>query len=116
MRQELGISSAPSNPGPVSSPIEDTFKKEELSTLNYIKELLNDKQLVLKKENNYAYMYLKNPQNWLCRVEIQENNWIFTLRKFINTNYECEYYFDEVDQLGQLKEIIQEVYQLCKNY
>ena len=92
------------------------FKQEELVTLDFVKNLIGDESIKYKKTRNDAFMYINNDEAaWICRVKIGDL-WRLTLHKFEHTNYEFEFDFDEVKQLGQLKEIIQEVYQLCKNY
>ena len=50
------------------------------------------------------------PSKWLFRVYIQQKKKLFILRQFDDTTYETEYYFDEVELLEQLEELIRDVY------
>lgn len=101
-------------------PLEETqhtleFSKEELEVLDYIKSIIHtDKELIYKKTSGYTYIQLgKNSRNWICRIYIRQSNNLFTLHKFDDTEYECEYYFDDVEQLNLINELIIDVFQRC---
>lgn len=89
--------------------------QEELEVLDYIKKLIASKEKIsYKKTCNYAYMQIgDNGKKWICRVYIRNSNNLFVLHKFDNTDYEHEYYFDEVQQLEQIKDLILQVFNFC---
>jgi len=39
---------------------------------------------------------------------------LFTLHKFDSTDYETEYYFDNVELLGQIETLIFDIYSKCQ--
>lgn len=88
---------------------------EEIKILDYIKNIINpDINLVYKKTSRYAYMQIGElSTKWICRLYIRKAQHLFTLHKFDDTNYECEYYFDSVEQLGTIKDLIQDTYNKC---
>lgn len=87
---------------------------EEKQTLEYIKNMLPTENIVFKKTTRYAYMHLLGSQHkWICRVYIRQDNHLFVLHKFDTTEYETEYYFDEISQLEQIKNYIIDTYNKC---
>ena len=50
---------------------------------------------------------------WICRVYIRKEQHLFVLHKFEDTDYECEYYFDEVEQLEAIKGLIKDTFEKC---
>lgn len=92
------------------------FYALEMDTLNYVKGLLPpDKNIIYGKTEEYAYLQLGNSsRNWICRVYIRQSNNLFVLHKFNDTSYECEYYFESVDLLDLISELIQDVYNRCR--
>lgn len=95
---------------------EYTFLPEELETLDFIKNMLKAVNISYKKTSRYAYMHISDSQyKWICRISIRQDNKLFTLHKFDHSNYETEYYFDEVDQLNQIQDLISDTYCKCKN-
>lgn len=90
---------------------EASFLPEETETLDYVKNLLSLKNVAYRKTSQYAYMCIDDmPSKWLFRVYIQQKKKLFILRQFDDTTYETEYYFDEVELLEQLEELIRDVY------
>lgn len=89
--------------------------QEELEVLDYVKGLLNtDEEIVYRKTSNYASMHIgKNSRKWICRVYLRRENNLFTLHKFDDTEYECEYYFDDTELLGQLSELLLDTFAKC---
>jgi len=94
-----------------------SLTNEERAILDYIQQMLNtDLKIVYRKTSRYAYMQIgDSPNKWICRVFIRKSLHLFTLHKFENANYECEYYFDNVEQLDSIEEIIQDVFTRCRN-
>lgn len=90
---------------------------EESETLDYVKGIINtDEYIVYKKTSRYAYMQIgESSLKWICRVYIQKSRRLFSLHKFPDTNYECEYYFDENSQLDCIKELIIDTFKKCYN-
>lgn len=88
---------------------------EELKVLEYVKKMLNTNlEISYKKTSRYAYMQIGNASTrWICRVYIRQATHLFTLHKFDDSEYECEYYFDDVTQLDMIKEVIQDTFQRC---
>lgn len=92
------------------------FLPEETEALDYVAKMLGTDNISYKKTTRYAYMHIVGSQyKWVCRVSIRQENRLFTLHKFENTDYETEYYFDETEQLGQIKDLIIDTYQKCTN-
>ncbi|MEN8077634.1 type I restriction endonuclease [Clostridioides difficile] len=91
------------------------FSAEELQLLDYISTLFNvDDEVIYKKTDKYLAIQLgNNVRRWLCRVYLKQKEKVFLLHKFDGAEYECEYYFEEAWQLGQIKELIAGVAQLC---
>ena len=56
----------------------------------------------------------ESSNKWICRVHFQKNRNMFVLRKFENTDYECEYYFDDLEQLDGIEELIKDTFEKCK--
>lgn len=102
---------------PGSSEIKDyDFLPEELETLDYVRDMLNisKNDVVYKKTSRYAYMHIPGSTNkWICRVTVKTNNKLFTLHKFEKHNFETKYYYDEVELLDQIEDIIYKVYTEC---
>lgn len=90
---------------------------DELNVLDYVKQLINaDCEIVYKKTSGYTYMQIGNSsRRWICRIYVRQLNNLFVLHKFDETDYECEYYFDSVEQLSMITELIQDVFQKCRN-
>lgn len=103
-------------PDILSDVVEYDFLSEELETLDYVRNMLNLSQndVVYKKTSRYAYMHIPGSSNkWICRVAIRSNNKLFTLHKFEKLNFETEYFYDEVELLEQLHDIVKKVYTEC---
>ncbi len=101
---------------PNASEKEYDFLIEETAALEYIKNMLNICDVSYKKTSRYAYMHISDSQyKWICRISIRQENRLFILHKFNDTYYETEYLFDEVEQLEQIKDLITDTYQKCKN-
>lgn len=88
---------------------------EELEILDYIKQLLHTNQnITYKKTSRYACMQLGDTSTkWICRIYVRKEQHLFTLHKFENTDYECEYYFDEVEQLETIQDLIRDTFEKC---
>lgn len=93
------------------------FTSEELEILDYVKSLISSEQpIIYKKTERYLSLQLgENVRKWICRVFIKQNQKTFVLHKFDGFEEECEYYFDEVYQLGQIEDLICKVAKLCEN-
>lgn len=91
------------------------LSEDEIFILNYIKNMLDsDHDIIYKKTSRYAYMQLGElSTKWICRVYIRKEQHLFVLHKFKNTNYECEYYFDEAGQLDTIKNLIKDTFHKC---
>lgn len=101
---------------PNASEKEYDFLIEETAALEYIKNMLNICDVSYKKTSRYVYMHISDSQyKWICRISIRQENRLFILHKFNDTDYETEYLFDEVEQLEQIKDLITDTYQKCKN-
>jgi len=89
---------------------------EEINVLDFIKEMINtDLNINYKKTSRYAYMQIGNlSTKWLCRVYIRKEQHLFILHKFEDTDYECEYYFDEIEQLKTIHDLIIDTFEKCK--
>ncbi len=67
-----------------------------------------------RKTSRYAYMQLGElSTKWICRVYIRKEQHLFTLHKFEDTDYECEYYFDDVAQLEIINSEIKDTFKKC---
>lgn len=92
------------------------FLPEETEDLDYIKNMLNADNVLFKKTSRYVYMHIPNSQyKWICRIATRQENKLLTLHKFNDTNYEVEYIYDDIQQLEQIKDLIIDTYQKCKN-
>lgn len=91
------------------------LSQSELDMLDYIRALLNtNENITYHKTSNYISMHLGgNSRKWICRIYTRQTNHLFALHKFENTDYECEYYFDEIGQLDQIVSIILDVFSKC---
>lgn len=99
-----------------SSEKEVSFLPEETETLEFVKNILEIDDVSYKKVSRYAYMYISDSQyKWICRISVRQENKLFTLHKFEDTDYETEYFFDEIQQLEQIKDLIIDTYKKCKN-
>lgn len=89
---------------------------EEKEVLDFVRDLLDtDLDIKYKKTSRYAYMQLGDSSlKWICRVYIRKDQHLFTLHKFEDTNYECEYYFDEIEQLESIQNVIKDTFEKCK--
>lgn len=96
-------------------PIE--FTDVELQMLNSVSDIISpDAELTYKKTSGYICMQIgNNSRKWICRIYLRQTAHLFTLHKFEDTDYECEYYFDAIDQLNQIRELIQDTYKKCCN-
>lgn len=91
-----------------------SFLSEEIQALEYIKNMLPTENIIFKKVTRYAYMHLLGTQyKWICRIFIQQDKNLLTLHKFDTTDYETEYYFDDLSQLEQIKSYIIDTYNKC---
>ena len=88
---------------------------EEIETMDYIKNMFNTNiNITYKKTSRYTYMQIGESHNkWICRVYFQKNRNMLSLRKFEDTDYECEYYFDDLEQLDGIKELIKDTFGKC---
>ena len=113
------ISSEVPNPATPTLPLpakNDTIlTAEEIAVLDYVKNIINtDNNIVYKKTSRYAYMQIgESSLKWICRVYMQKSKQIFILHKFLDTAYECEYYFDEIKQLDLINELIIDTFKKC---
>ena len=101
---------------PVSKEKNDAvITSDEREVLDYIQNILNTElQLKYRKTSRYAYMQLGElSTKWICRIYIRKEQHLFTLHKFENTNYECEYYFDDVTQLDTISYEIRDTFEKC---
>ena len=90
------------------------FLPEELETLDFIKNMLNADNVSYKKTSRYAYMHISDSQNkWIFRIAIRQDKKLFTLHKFNTTDYETEYFFDDVTLLEQIQALVKDTYQKC---
>lgn len=95
---------------------EVSFLPGETETLEFVKNILGIDDVSYKKVSRYAYMYISDSQyKWICRISVRQENKLFTLHKFEDTDYETEYFFDEIKQLEQIKDLIIDTYKKCKN-
>ncbi len=88
---------------------------EEKEVLDFVKDILEtDADIKYRKTSRYAYMQLGElSTKWICRVYIRKDQHLFALHKFDNTDYECEYYFDEIEQLEMIKDLIKDTFEKC---
>ena len=88
---------------------------DEREVLVFVKNMLDtDFDIKYRKTSRYAYMQLGDlSTRWICRVYIRKDQHLFTLHKFDNTDYECEYYFDDVCQLEMISEVIKDTFKKC---
>jgi len=102
---------------PVSKEKNDTIvMPEEKEVLDFVKGFIGtDADIKYRKTSRYAYMQLGElSTKWICRVYIRKDQHLFTLHKFENTDYECEYYFDEIEQLEMIKDLIKDTFEKCR--
>lgn len=111
-----------SNIAPTPAPI---IKKDlelselEILMLDDIKTLLIDaidtKQILYKKTERYiAMQFDNNVRKWICRIYSKQNgSYTFQLHQLGDTKYECEYIFEEVYHLEQIKDLIIDVAKKC---
>ena len=90
----------------------------ERDVLDFVKNMLDtDFDIKYRKTSRYAYMQLGDlSTRWICRVYIRKDQHLFTLHKFNNTDYESEYYFDEIKQLEMIKDLIKDTFLNVINY
>lgn len=94
--------------------LEEDFLPDELEALNYVKKILGIDNVIYKKTKRYSYMHIAgNQYKWICRISIRQDNNLFILHKFDTTNYETEYFYDEIELLSQLESLIKDTYQKC---
>lgn len=108
------------SPEPVTSvssneKTEPVLTTDEIEVLDYIKSLLSTSlDITYKKTSRYAYMQIGElSTKWICRVYIRKEQHLFTLHKFEDTDYECEYYFDEIEQLEMIQKLIKDTFEKC---
>ncbi len=91
------------------------LSQTERDALNYVKGILNtDEDISYRKTSNYASMQIgKNSRKWICRIYIRRENNLFVLHKFDDTSYECEYYFDDIELLNEISELILDTFTKC---
>lgn len=101
---------------PEAAPEKDvSFLPQEIKTLDYIKNMLHADNVAYRKTSHYAYMHVIGSQyKWVCRVSIRQDNQLLILHKFESTDYETEYFFDNVEQLAQISDIITDTYHKCE--
>ncbi|MCI9470079.1 MAG: endonuclease [Lachnospiraceae bacterium] len=89
---------------------------EEKKVLDFVKNMLRtDLDIKYRKTSRYAYMQLGElSTKWICRVYIRKEKHLFVLHRFDNTTYECEYYFDDVEQLGMIRDFVADTFEKCK--
>lgn len=89
---------------------------EELEMLDYIKNIINTElDIKYRKTSRYAYMQLGEVSTkWICRVYIRKEQHLLTLHQFEDTDYECEYYFDDVVQLEIIRDVIKDTFEKCR--
>lgn len=87
----------------------------EIEVLDYVKQMLHTNiNILYKKTSRYAYMQIGElSTKWICRVYMRKTQKLFTLHKFEDSNYECEYYFDTADQLDMIKNVIVDTFDKC---
>lgn len=104
-------------PNPAPKEKNDTVLSEkEIEMLDYIKNII-DTELDIKyrKTSRYVYMQLGEVSaKWICRVYIRKEQHLLTLHKFEDTDYECEYYFDDVVQLEIIHDVIKDTFEKCR--
>ena len=100
------------SPNKLKEPI---LSVEEIQTMDYIKNMFSTNlNIVYKKTSRYSYMQIGELSNkWICRVFFQKNRNMLSLRKFEDTDYECEYYFDDLEQLDGIEELIKDTFEKC---
>lgn len=110
------ITAAPSENNNIQvSNKEPDFLPEEIETLDYVKNMLNTENVSYKKTTRYAYMHISDSQHkWIFRTEARKENMLFVLHKFNDTDYETEYFFDDVTLLSEIRELIIDTYEKCK--
>lgn len=115
---KTAISTSVSQESPETNPgihKEYSFLPEEIETLDFIKNMLNVNNVSYKKTSRYAYMHIADSSyKWICRVAVRQENKLFTLHKFDNTDYECEYYFDAAEQLNGIENLIKDTFDKCR--
>ena len=106
------ISPDEESPNKLKEPI---LSVEEIQTMDYIKNMFSTNlNIVYKKTSRYSYMQIGELSNkWICRVFFQKNRNMLSLRKFEDTDYECEYYFDDLEQLDGIEELIKDTFEKC---
>lgn len=94
----------------------DVITSEELEVLDFVRNMLDtDLDIKYKKTSRYAYMQLGElTTKWICRVYIKKDEHSLILHKFSDTDYECEYYFTEIEQLEQIKDVIKDTFYKCQ--
>lgn len=94
---------------------EISFLPQELETLDYVKNMLHIDNVIYKKTSHYAYMYIAGSQyKWICRVYVQQDKCLFVLHKFTDTDYETEYFYDDIELLTQIQSLIEDTYKKCE--
>lgn len=94
---------------------EPQLSEAERKILDFVKGLLNTEQeIIYRKTSNYASMQIgRNSRKWICRVYLRRENNLFVLHKFEDTNYECEYYFDDIELLENISELLLDTFSKC---
>lgn len=88
---------------------------EEIEILDYIKNMIaTELDIKYRKTSRYAYMQLGEiSTKWICRVYIRKEQHLLTLHKFDDTDYECEYYFDDIRQFDMIQNEIKDTFKKC---
>lgn len=93
------------------------FDSEELDLLDYINNMINENNIIYKKTDRYISLQLgENVRKWICRIYIKKNSEkTLILHKYEQfEQYEHEYYFEDAEQLEQIKDLILRVVSYCK--
>lgn len=89
----------------------------ESDILNHIKRLIGSNNIVFEKASDYTSIQVgHDPLKWICRIYFQDQRNLCILHKFANTNYECQYNFDDPTQLDQIKNLFQDVLNKCNSF
>ena len=112
----ISADNPPDVPVPKKIPKKEySFLPEEIEALKFVKNMLTANDVSYRKTSRYAYMYISDSHyKWICRVSIKQENKLFTLHKFDNTDYKTEYFFNEADLLEQIEDSILDTYKKCK--
>ena len=115
--EEIQSNGTPENKKEIIETENDTnFSDKEIKTINFLITLIGTDKIYYTKTKYYVYLHLLDfPNKWICRIYLEQEPKLFILHKFDSTNYETEYLFDNPEQLEQIKNLIVDTYQKCKN-